>query len=62
MGELEQAVLEVLWDLDAAGRTATPDGTGVSGREGHDRLAGPLSQHHPSFRLACGEPLALRLA
>lgn len=40
MGELEQAVLEVLWDLDAAGRTATPDGPGVSGREVHDRLAG----------------------
>src|SRR5688572_22587846 len=40
MGELEQAVLEVLWDLDAAGRTASPDGPGVSGREVHDRLAG----------------------
>ena len=39
-GELEQAVLEVLWDLDAAGRTASPDGPGVSGREVHERLAG----------------------
>ena len=32
MGELEQAILEALWDLDT--------GSGVSGREVHDRLAG----------------------
>ena len=36
MGELEQAVLEALWDLDGA----DPDRAGVSGREVHDRLAG----------------------
>ena len=32
MGELEQAVLEALWDLDA--------GSGASGRQVHERLAG----------------------
>lgn len=32
MGELEQAVLEALWDLDI--------GSGASGREVHDKLAG----------------------
>ena len=31
-GELEQAVLEALWDLDS--------GSGASGREVHERLAG----------------------
>ena len=37
MGELEQAVLEVLWELDAV----SPDGTsGASGRQVHDRLVG----------------------
>jgi predicted transcriptional regulator len=40
MGELEQAVLDVLWDLDAAGLTASPDGPGVRGRDVHERLAG----------------------
>jgi predicted transcriptional regulator len=41
MGELEQAVLEALWDLDASSRDATTsDGPGASGREVHDRLAG----------------------
>lgn len=36
MGELEQAVLEALWDLEGA----RPGETGASGREVHDRLAG----------------------
>lgn len=36
MGELEQAVLEALWDLDAA----RPGQGGASGREVHGRLAG----------------------
>ncbi len=38
MGELEQAVLEALWDLDAeeSGKKAP----GASGREVHDRLVG----------------------
>jgi predicted transcriptional regulator len=39
MGELEQAVLDALWDLDAAALAA--DGArGSSGREVHERLAG----------------------
>jgi len=37
MGELEQAVLEVLWDLDAP---AGQDPPGASGREVHERLTG----------------------
>ena len=37
MGELEQAVLECLWDLDAA---ADQGSRGASGREVHARLAG----------------------
>lgn len=41
MGELEQAVLEALWDLDASRRGAdTPDEHGASGREVHERLVG----------------------
>ena len=36
MGELEQAVLEALWDLEGA----HPDHAGASGREVHDRLSG----------------------
>jgi predicted transcriptional regulator len=40
MGELEQAVLEALWDLDASGRAGSPEVFGASGREVHDRLAG----------------------
>ncbi len=37
MGELEQAVLEALWDLEAS----AGDGSGgASGRQVHDRLAG----------------------
>ncbi len=36
MGELEQAVLEALWDLDGADR----ERPGASGREVHERLAG----------------------
>lgn len=36
MGELEQAVLGALWDLDAA----HPDRSGASGREVHERLEG----------------------
>lgn len=41
MGELEQAVLEALWDLDASRRDSdTPDGHGASGREVHERLVG----------------------
>lgn len=41
MGELEQAVLEALWDLDASRRDAdTPDEHGASGREVHERLVG----------------------
>lgn len=41
MGELEQAVLEALWDLDASRRRAdTPDEHGASGREVHERLVG----------------------
>jgi len=39
MGELEQAVLEALWDLDAAAQVAEGP-RGASGREVHDRLAG----------------------
>ena len=39
MGELEQAVLEALWDLDAAAQV-TDGARGSSGREVHDRLAG----------------------
>ena len=39
MGELEQAVLEALWDLDAAA-PVTDAARGSSGREVHDRLAG----------------------
>jgi predicted transcriptional regulator len=39
MGELEQAVLEALWDLDAAA-PVTGAARGSSGREVHDRLAG----------------------
>jgi len=39
MGELEQAVLEALWDLDAAA-PVTDGARGSSGREVHDRLAG----------------------
>lgn len=37
MGELEQAVLEALWDLDASAGEGRP---GASGREVHDKLAG----------------------
>lgn len=41
MGELEQAVLEALWDLDASRRGSdVPDGHGASGREVHERLVG----------------------
>ncbi|MCP3423912.1 BlaI/MecI/CopY family transcriptional regulator [Nocardioides pinisoli] len=41
MGELEQAVLEALWDLDASRCGAdVPDGHGASGREVHERLVG----------------------
>ena len=36
MGELEQAVLEALWDLGSA----HPERRGASGREVHDVLAG----------------------
>lgn len=36
MGELEQAVLEALWDLEGA----RDDHAGASGREVHDRLTG----------------------
>ncbi len=36
MGELEQAVLDALWDLEQA----HPDPAGASGREVHDRLSG----------------------
>ena len=39
MGELEQAVLDALWDLDAAA-PATDGARGSSGREVHDRLVG----------------------
>ena len=35
-GELEQAVLEALWDLDGV----DPERPGASGREVHERLAG----------------------
>lgn len=39
MGELEQAVLEVLWDLEGAHPDpARPDRPGSSGREVHERL------------------------
>ena len=37
MGELEQAVLDCLWELDAA---SGPEASGASGREVHARLAG----------------------
>ena len=37
MGELEQAVLECLWELDAAGGE---ESRGASGREVHARLSG----------------------
>ena len=44
MGELEQAVLEALWDLDATTRDGSrpegAEGAGASGREVHERLAG----------------------
>ncbi|SFB39655.1 Predicted transcriptional regulator [Nocardioides alpinus] len=36
MGELEQAVLEALWDLDAG----SGERSGASGREVHERLSG----------------------
>ena len=36
MGELEQAVLETLWDLDGT----DPERPGASGRAVHDRLQG----------------------
>jgi len=36
MGELEQAVLEALWDLDGS----DPERPGASGRAVHDRLQG----------------------
>lgn len=40
MGELEQAVLEALWDLDGAPREhSVPHDGGASGREVHERLA-----------------------
>lgn len=37
MGELEQAVLDALWELDAS---AADGASGASGREVHDKLAG----------------------
>lgn len=41
MGELEQAVLDALWDLDATSRAGSgSEGPGASGREVHERLAG----------------------
>lgn len=40
MGELEQAVLDALWDLDAAPTDDTqPHSPGASGREVHDKLS-----------------------